>query len=226
MAYIILGLATLGIVFGPSLWARGVLRWFGEDRPYIPGTGGELARHLLDERGLNGVLVEGTDQGDHYDPSDKAVRLSRQNLNGRSLTAVATAAHEVGHALQDRDDYAPLKRRTWLVKSTFVFQRIGSVIILGAPIVGAIVHSPSLFLVQIAAGILTMGVSVIVHLATLPVEFDASFERALPILDRGGYLPPEDLPAARRILRACALTYVAASLVSLLNLWHWIRVLR
>lgn len=226
MAYILLGLIVLGIVFGPSLWARGVLKWFGEDRPYIPGTGGELARHLLDENGLHGVAVEATDHGDHYDPGDKVVRLGRGNLNGRSLTAVATAAHEVGHALQDRDDYRPLARRTALIKSTFMFQRIGSIILFAAPVIALVVHSPSLFLLQVGAGILTMAVSVIVHLATLPVEFDASFARALPILDRGGYLPPEDLPAARRILRACALTYVAASLASLLNLWHWIRVLR
>jgi len=226
MTYIFLGLITLGFVFGPSLWARSVLKWFGEDRPYIPGTGGELARHLLDERGLHAVVVEVTDQGDHYDPTDKAVRLGRDNLNGRSLTAVATAAHEVSHALQDHDGYAPLKRRTWLIKSTFVFQRIGSVVIFAAPVIGALSQSPRLFLLEIGAGILTMAISVIVHLATLPVEFDASFERALPILDRGGYLPPEDLPAARRILRACALTYVASSLASLLNLWHWVRVLR
>jgi Zn-dependent membrane protease YugP len=67
---------------------------------------------------------------------------------------------------------------------------------------------------------------VVIHLVTLPVEFDASFNRALPILDRDGYLPKQDLPAARRILKACALTYVAAALVNLLNLWRWIRVFR
>ena len=81
-------------------------------------------------------------------------------------------------------------------------------------------------LLGLVAGVLTMAVSVVVHLVTLPVEYDASFRRALPILDQGGYLPPEDMPAARRILRACALTYVAASLASLLNLWRWIRFIR
>ena len=71
-----------------------------------------------------------------------------------------------------------------------------------------------------------MASAVVIHLVTLPVEFDASFNRALPILDRGGYLPRSDLPAARRILKACALTYVASSLAGLLNLWRWIRYLR
>ena len=226
MGYIVVGFAVLAAVFGPSLWAGAVLRWHAGDRPDYPGTGGELARHLLDEGGLHGVTVEPTDQGDHYDPTDKAVRLKPENLDGRSLTAVATAAHEVGHALQDRDDYAPLHRRGRLVRSTFVFQKIGSMVLIGAPLLGALTRSPGLFMLEVAAGIMVMAISVVVHLATLPVEFDASFNRALPILDRQGYLPPDDMPAARRVLRACALTYVAASLSSLLNLWHWIRVLR
>ncbi len=226
MGYILIGVVILGVVFGPALWARGVLAHYGAPRPYFPGSGGELARHLLDENGLAEVTVEATDKGDHYDPSHKAVRLGRKNLDGRSLTAVVTAAHEVGHALQDRDAYGPLKTRSRLVKSTFVFQRIGSIIIFGAPLFAMFSHSPGLFLLEIGAGIMTMAVSVVVHLVTLPVEFDASFARAMPILERQGYLPPGDLPAARRILKACALTYVASSLASLLNLWHWIRVLR
>ena len=104
--------------------------------------------------------------------------------------------------------------------------RIGSVVIFAAPVLALLTRSPGLAAMQIGAGILTMASSVVVHLATLPVEFDASFARALPLLDRGGYLPKADLPAARRILKACALTYVASSLTSLLNLWYWIRVLR
>ncbi len=226
MLYALGGLAVLAIVFGPAIWARGVLAWYGDERSDLPGTGGELARHLLDEGGLASVKVEATDRGDHYDPTDKAVRLKRENLDGRSLTAVATAAHEVGHALQDRDSYGPLATRSRLVKSTAVFQRVGSIIIFAAPLLGGLARSPGLFFLEIGAGILTMAISVVVHLVTLPVEFDASFARALPILEREGYLSAADLPAARRILRACALTYVASSLASLLNLWHWIRVLR
>ena len=222
-----LGIAiVLAVVFGPSLWARGVLAWYGDDRPSFPGTGGELARHLLDEAGLAEVQVESTDSGDHYDPIKKAVRLTRGNLKGRSLTAVVTAAHEVGHAIQDRDGYVPLKTRTRLIKSTSAIQRIGSAIIFGTMLLSGIARSPTLALLGVAAGILTLAISVIIHLVTLPVEFDASFRRALPELDRGGYLPKADLPAARRILRACALTYVAASLADLLNLWRWIRYLR
>ena len=80
--------------------------------------------------------------------------------------------------------------------------------------------------VVMVAGIATMGISTLVHLVTLPVEWDASFRRALPILQQGNYLSPEDEQGARRILTAAALTYVAASLASLLNLWRWIAFLR
>ncbi len=224
---IILGIgALLALVFGPSIWAKAVLARHSAERPDFPGSGGELARHLLDAAGLADVRVEVTDRGDHYDPEARAVRLSRDNHDGRSVTAVAVAAHEVGHALQHRDGDPALMRRTRLVKSTAAFQRIGSIVIFGTAIVGLVVRVPGLMLLGLVAGVLTMAVSVVVHLVTLPVEFDASFRRALPILDEGGYLPPEDLPAARHILRACALTYVAASLTALLNLWRWIRLIR
>ena len=226
MVYLVIGIAVLAAVFGPSLWARAVLSWYGDDRPDFPGTGGELARHLLDEGGLAEVKVEVTDLGDHYDPTDKAVRLTRGNLDGRSLTAVATAAHEVGHALQDRDRYRPLETRTRLVRATYGLERAGSIILLATPLLGALTRAPGLIALQLGAGILVMSISVVIHAVTLPVEFDASFKRALPILERGGYLAQDDLPGARRILWACALTYVASSLASLLNLWRWIRVLR
>lgn len=226
MVIVLVVLVILAVVFGPALWARGVLKWYDQERPDFPGSGGELARHLLDEGELREVKVEATKVGDHYDPSDKAVRLLPTNHDGRSLTAVVTAAHEVGHALQDRDGYGPLRTRTRLIQSTHAIQRAGSAIIFGTMILSAVVRAPSLALLGIGAGIVTLAISVVIHLVTLPVEFDASFNRAMPILDKDGYLPKQDLPAARRILRACALTYVAASLADLLNLWRWIRYLR
>jgi hypothetical protein len=133
MHWLLLILFVLAVVFGPSLWAKAVLAHHADDRPDYPGTGGELARHLLDEAGLKEVALERADQGDHYDPAAKAVRLTPDNLNGRSLTAVAVAAHEVGHALQDRDGYGPLKTRTRLVKSIGWLQRVGSIIIFSQP---------------------------------------------------------------------------------------------
>jgi len=226
MVYLIVIVAILLVVFAPAAWAKLVMSSHAHDRPDFPGTGGELARHLLDEAGLQEVPVEVTDHGDHYDPDKKVLRLSRDNHDGRSLTAVAVAAHEFGHALQDRDSYGPLITRTRLVKSVRPLRRAGSIILFATPILAGLTRSPFLALAQIGAGILVMASAVVIHLVTLPVEFDASFKRALPILERGGYLHQSDLPAARRILKAAALTYVAGSLVSLLNLWRWIRYLR
>ncbi len=219
-------IVVLAAVFGPGLWARWVMARHGDPRPDFPGTGGELARHLLDEDGLREVGVEITGEGDHYSPDEKIVRLRTQHHDGTSLAAIAVAAHEVGHAIQDRDGYAPLETRTRLVKALHPIQRAGAAIAMAGPVLGAVTVSPVIGLITLGAGIATMASSVVVHLVTLPVELDASFARALPALDRGGYIPKRDLAAARSILRACALTYVAGALASLLNLWRWIRFLR
>ncbi|MDA7723412.1 zinc metallopeptidase, partial [Pseudomonadales bacterium] len=96
---IVLVLILVVVVFAPSLWVRWVMNAHSEDLEGMPGTGGELAQHLIERFGLDSVKVETTEIGDHYDPVDKRVRLSEANFSGRSLTAVAIAAHEVGHAM-------------------------------------------------------------------------------------------------------------------------------
>lgn len=225
MPYLILIALFLALLFGPALWARAVLAAHSRHREDYPGTGGELARHLLDRHGLQAVAVEATDQGDHYDPRAKAVRLSKAHLEGKSLTAVAVAAHEVGHALQDHQGYAPLRARTRLVSLAQGAEKLGALLLMGVPLIAVITKLPHSGLLLLAAGLLSFGTAVAVHLVTLPVEFDASFRRALPILAEG-YIAPEEQAAARRILTACALTYVAGSLASVLNLWRWIAILR
>ena len=226
MIRVLLIVAVLAALFGPGLWTRSVMRRHGAERGDFPGTGGELARHLLDQLGLQSVAVEASDAGDHYDPAAKAVRLTPDKHDGRSLTAIVVAAHEVGHAVQHRDDYAPLQARATLVRATQGIQRTGAIVVVAAPVLLALTHSPVVGALTIGAGILTMGASVVVHLVTLPVEFDASFKRALPILNEGGYLPKADLGAARHLLTAAACTYVASSLFSLLSIWRWIRLFR
>src|SRR4249920_2242130 len=96
----IAGILLLVVVYGPQFWIRHVLKRHGAERPDLPGTGAELARHLLDEANLPSVMVEPTDKGDHYDPEAQAVRLSPAHHDGRSIAAVAVAAHEVSHAVQ------------------------------------------------------------------------------------------------------------------------------
>lgn len=219
-------LALVALAVLPRLWVSAVLSRHSGDRPDFPGTGGEFARHLLDEMKLTDVTVEETDLGDHYDPHAKAVRLSPQNFSGRSLTAVTVAAHEVGHAMQDATAFTPLKVRTRMAKTGAVIEKVGSVVMLAAPLMAIALRHPGGILLELFAGLLILGFGVLIHLITLPVEFDASFRRALPILEAGRYIPERDLPAARGILRAAAFTYVAGALVSLINVARWLRVLR
>jgi Zn-dependent membrane protease YugP len=218
---LVLGLAVL-----PQAWVRRVIARHSGDRPDLAGTGGEFARHLLDGMQLHHVKVEATDLGDHYDPDAKAVRLLPQHLKGRSLTALVIAAHETGHAMQDATGYRPLKERTRLARQAIRIEKVGAVVMLAAPIVMVLARAPQLLLVQALAGALILGLSIVMHAYTLPVEYDASFRRALPLLEAGRYMSERDMPAARQILRAAAFTYVAAAAMSLLDVARWIRVLR
>jgi Zn-dependent membrane protease YugP len=203
-----------------------VLARHGVDRPDLPGTGGELARHLLDQAGLNGVKVELTGDGDHYDPEDRTVRLLPQHHDGRSVAAVAVAAHEMSHAMQHANCERAFTTRYALVKKLIWVDRVASALLLLAPVVFILVKAPILLVLQIVVGLALLASRIVVHLVTLPVELDASFGKALPIIERGGYLSAADLPAARSVLRAAAWTYVAAALVTLLDVARWLRVLR
>ncbi len=226
MRLILLILVVVALLFGPQWWTKRVFARYSGHREDYPGTGGELARHLLDRFQIPHVKVEITESGDHYDPEAKAVRLLSDRYHGKSLTAVTVAAHEVGHAIQDHTGYRPLRERTRLVRVAQGAEKAGAVIMIGVPIIAALTRVPAAGVLFLLAGIATMGIATLVHFLTLPVEWDASFGRALPILQRGGYLQVKDQDGARRILTAAALTYVAASLASLLNLWRWLALLR
>ena len=226
MAIVFVIVVFLALLFGPAIWVRRVLERYSEPADRYPGTGQQLARELLDAHGLGSVTVETTDQGDHYDPEAKVVRLSPDKFDGRSLTAITVAAHEVGHAVQDHVDYAPLRVRTRLVKATRRVEKLGAAILVVSPFLGAITRVPSIGLVTLAAGLLTLGTAALVHFVTLPTEIDASFGRALPMLDRHKILKAVDRPHARKLLTAAALTYVASALMSLLNIARWLAILR
>lgn len=226
MAIVIVIVVFIALIFGPALWVRRVLARYSEPADRYPGTGRQLARELLDANGLSTVLVETTDQGDHYDPEAKVVRLSPDKFDGRSLTAITVAAHEVGHAVQDHVGYTPLRVRTRLVKATRRVEKLGAAILVVSPFLGAITRVPSIGLVTLAAGLLTLGTAALVHFVTLPTEIDASFGRALPMLEKHRILKAVDRPHARKLLTAAALTYVASALMSLLNIARWLAILR
>lgn len=210
----------------PQMWVRSVLKKHSVERADIAGSGGELARHLLDGMKLGHVKVEETSLGDHYDPEEKAVRLSPAHFSGRSLAAVVVAAHEVGHAMQDATGYGPLTARTRMAKQAHRVGQLGAVVMLLAPLMMIVSKSPYILVIELLIGLLILASTIFMHAVTLPVEFDASFKRALPVLKAGGYVTDQDMPAARQILRAAAFTYVAAAAISLLDVMRWIRVLR
>lgn len=226
---ILLGLAALLVIAAaalPQFWVRRTLARHGKDRPDLPGTGGELARHLLNRFGLHDVKLEKADAGDHYDPDTRTVRLSEPHLNGRSLSAVAVAAHEVGHAVQHANGERLLAWRQRLAKFAVWTDRAAGIFFVAAPFLAILARTPLAVVALVGTGIALLGVRVIVTLVTLPVEFDASFRKALPVLEEGKYLDAADLPAARSVLKAAAFTYVAAALVTLVDLARWIRLLR
>lgn len=214
----------IALIFGPQFWIKWVMEKHAKEQPEFPGTGGELARHLLDKAGLEAVKLERIDGGDHYSADEKTVRLSARNFDGKSVTAVAVAAHEVGHALQHQDNYAPLMLRQKLAGVCIIIERTGGILLMATPVVFALTRSPVVLLAELVLGLGILASTVVIHLFTLPTEFDASFKRALPILEN--FLRPEDMPGARQVLKAAAFTYVASALVSILNIARWLRILR
>jgi len=199
------------------MWVTNVLKKNNKILPDMPFTGKELGLKLLKESKLDNVLIESIHQADHYNPIEKKVRISQDKLNKKSITSIAVVAHEIGHAIQDKENYKPLLLRQKLIEKTIIFQRIGSfLLIIGLPSIFAITKSP---FITFVAAILIMGclsTNVVIHLITLPVEFDASFKRALPILQK--YVPKENIRQCRSVLRAAAFTYLAQSIVSIFRL--------
>lgn len=226
MHFILILIVIIAILFGPQWWAQYTFRRYSRPLDRLQGTGGELARHLLDRFDMSHVKVEkAAPDSDHYDPTDQVVRLSPNNFDNKSLTAVAVAAHEVGHAIQHHRKEPLLMWRSRLAVFADAVQKFGVSAMMVMPVVTALTRAPALAGFLFLVGIGSMLMATLVHLITLPVETDASFNKALPILE-AGYIDAEDMPKVRRILRAAALTYLAGSLSSLLNLWRWIAILR
>lgn len=167
-------------------------------------SGAEVARALLDQNELRDIPIElvNGELSDHYDPTKRVLRLSREVYQGRSIASVSVAAHEVGHAIQHSNGYMPLSVRNLV----FPIARFGSsaawlFIIIGLmiPTLGGLMD----------IGILLFGAAVVFQVITLPVEFNAS-NRALQLLDSNGFIVYEEQKGARKVLNAAALTYVAA----------------
>ena len=208
------------LILGPRAWVNHLLRKHDKKDLYLTVTAGEFAREILDRQQLQKVKVESTDIGDHYDQQARAVRIARKRFDRKTLTALTTTAHEVAHALQDATDYPPFVWRTHLTKMAQVVGQVGTIMLVTVPMLSLTTHRPLPLRAMGTAVFAIMGSGLVAQLAALPSEFDASFNRALPML-RSGYIEEERVKDARMILLACSMTYIAASMISMLNFWPW-----
>jgi hypothetical protein len=178
-------------------------------------TGAEAAARILQANGIRDVQVAPIPGKltDHYNPKKKTVRLSEGVFDGRSVAALGVAAHEVGHAMQDAQGYAPMKIRASLVPVASLGSSMGPYIIIG----GTLLNLAGL----ISIGIILFSAAVLFQVVTLPVEFDAS-KRAVTQLDTLGIVDPREKAGATRVLNAAGLTYVAAAATSFTYLLYFI----
>lgn len=226
MLFVLLTALLLLFVFGPSLWVRYNMHRYSKTIEGMPGTGGELAEHLLQRFGMDGFVVEQTEAGDHFDPSAKAVRLSAENYAGKSLTAVAVAAHEVGHAIQFFKRESIFELRAKYIPMAMRFKRWGILLLTAAPVAALVFRAPAVVFLLIAISLLFQVIGTLAYLIVLPEEWDASFGKALPILIEGDYVPSTHIEPVKRVLKAAALTYFAGALADILNIGRWLILLR
>ena len=208
-------LLYFAIIIIVPLWAqmkvKGTYKKYSKIQTSSGMTGAQVARKILDNKGLYNVSVEETPGflSDHYDPRSKVVRLSTSNFHGNSIAGAAVAAHEVGHAMQDQEDYAFLRFRHTLVPVASFGSNISWILIM----VGILAGFADLLLI----GIIFMAAAVLFQLVTLPVEFNAS-NRAMEQIVSVGVIRNEEERETRKVLNAAALTYVAAAAVAVLEL--------
>lgn len=226
MTIVLLIGAILILTLAPRWWVNKVFAENGIDRPDFPGSGGQLASHLVHRLNVPDALVMIAEQPSHFNPEKKTIILSPEYYNGKSLTAIAVAAHEVGHLIQNEQRNPWLYLRTRLVKLAQTTDRAGLIMIFLVPVASALTRSPMVATLMLAAGVFSMLVNVIVQLVTLPMEYDASFNKALPLLIDGGYVSETDKAELERILKAAAFTYLASALSGLVNLARLRQILR
>ena len=227
MPILILGAVLAILAYIPAFWVRRVMKQYGAEIEGLAGTGGELAKHLIERFELSDIQVEeiGAFQ-DHFDPAAKKVRLSPDNFHGKSLTAVAVAAHEVGHAMQFHRNEKIFELRKRYLPTAARLSKAGIGLLMVLPLVGFAVRSPIVMGAVIAASLLLQLAGALAYLIILPEEWDASFNKAMPVLIEGEYINEAQIPAVRKILKAAALTYFASALANMLNIGRWFMILR
>lgn len=198
-----------------SIWAQSrvtnTYKKYKNARTMNGYTGEQIARMMLDVAGLYNVPVLETrgELSDHYDPRGRVIKLSRDIFYGTSIAAAGVAAHEVGHAIQHKEQYKPLVLRTSVASAVNISSQMSMILF----VLGLFLGIPALTTI----GIIFFSAAVIYQIITLPVEFNAS-KRALQTLEGRGILYGEEVNGAKRVLGAAAMTYVAATLMSISQL--------
>lgn len=199
----------------PGLWVNYTLNKHDDVLPNMPFTAKEFGLNLLKEQNLDGVNIEDTKIGDHYDTSSKTVRVKPERLDKKSITSITVMCHEIGHAIQHKENYPPLIRRQKIISKTEWLNKLSSLLLYAG--VPTILATGALPFIRICVIIIfaSIIINMISHLITLDVELDASFKRAMPILENK--IPQEYHASCKSILRVCAFTYVIGSLTTILN---------
>lgn len=227
MVFFLITVALLACALLPQLWVRYTLRKYSTELKSMPGTGGELAQHFIERFALKGVQLETCAEGaDHYDPHAKTVRLSPSYYHGRSLTAVAVAAHEVGHAMQYYRGERISQLRAKYIPLSIILQKAGTWALMLLPVATVLIKTPTVFVTLVGISLALQLAGACMYLIILPEEWDASFNKALPLLIDDDYLPEPYHAPVRQVLKAAALTYFAAALANLLNIGRWFMILR
>ena len=222
----IIYLIFLFILFvAPILWYNYIFKKNDKVLINMPFTGFEFGRELLQEHNLNDVQIEATKLGDHYDLINKKVMVLEDRLAKKSLTSITIICHEIAHAIQHKENFKPLKRRNVIIRNTSWITQLGSgILLIGFPIIFA-TGSYGFIKICLAIAAFSLLISALIHIITLDVEIDASFNKAYPIIKEK--VPVEYHQACKSILLAAALTYVIGVFRSFFSLrFIWLLITR
>ena len=222
----IIYLIFLFILFvAPIFWYNYIFKKNDKVLINMPFTGFEFGQELLQEQNLNDVQIEATKLGDHYDLINKKVMVLEDRLAKKSLTSITIICHEIAHAIQHKENYKPLKRRNVIIRNTSWITQLGSgILLIGFPIIFA-TGSYGFIKICLAVAAFSLLISALIHIITLDVEIDASFNKAYPIIKQK--VPVEYHQACRSILLAAALTYVIGVFRSFFSLrFIWLLITR
>ncbi len=216
MLYVVLVLPCVLLSLWASFNVKSTFKRYSQVYSRRNITGAEAARRVLAANGVQGVRIERVagELTDHYDPKANVIRLSDGVYDSTSAAAIGVACHEAGHAVQYAQQYAPIKLRATIIPITNIGSRLAMPLILIGLLLSTM-EGISFFFVYL--GIAAFGLSLVFQLVTLPVEFNAS-HRAMEAISRTDILAPDEQTAARKTLKAAALTYVAATAVALAQL--------